>query len=90
MRKLSNSLKRILTGLAYQDAGEYLSMKDKINVLGDTETQVAKTWQRSRTWQKSRNGNDKSKTRRIALITDGSGIGASAAHPGKWLVVPSS
>lgn len=73
MRKLSNSLKRILTGLAYQDAGEFLSMKDKINLLGDTETQAAKT----KTWQKSANRNNTSKTRRIALITDGRGIGAA-------------
>lgn len=71
MRKLSNSLKRILTGLAYQDAGEYLSMKDKINVLGDTETQAVITW------QKPAIRSDKSKTRRIALITDGRGIGTA-------------
>lgn len=71
MRKLSNSLKRILTGLAYQDAGEFLSTRDKIDVLGDTDTQCAKTW------QKSTNRNGKSKTRRIALITDGRGIGAA-------------
>jgi hypothetical protein len=71
MRKLSNSLKRILTGLAYQDAGEFLSTRDKMNVLGDTEEQAA------RTWKKSRIRNGRSNTRRIALITDGKGIGAA-------------
>ena len=73
MRKLSNSLKRILTGPVYQDSGEFLSMKDKINVHGDTETQDADTWQ-------TRNRNDKSKNRRIALITDGKGVGAALEY----------
>jgi hypothetical protein len=73
MRKLSNSLKQILTGLAYQDVGEFLSMKDKINVPEDTETQAANAWQ-------TRNRNDKAKNRRIALITDGKGVGAALEY----------
>ena len=34
MTKLSDDLKRMLTSLAYQDAGEFLSTRDKMKVLG--------------------------------------------------------
>lgn len=71
MRKLSKNMKRILTGLAYQDAGEYLPMRDKLSVLEVGDKPVIKPW------QKSINRIEKSKTRRIALITDGRGIGAA-------------
>lgn len=36
MTKLSDDLKRMLTSLAYQDAGEFLSTRDKMKVLGIT------------------------------------------------------
>ena len=34
VKKLSKDLKRMLSALAYQDAGDYLSMHDKMQVLG--------------------------------------------------------
>ncbi len=34
MKKLSNDLKRALNALAFQDAAEFLSTRDKLNVLG--------------------------------------------------------
>jgi len=37
MAKLSEDLKRMLTGLAYQDAGDFLSISEKMKVLGDKE-----------------------------------------------------
>jgi hypothetical protein len=71
MRKLSDSLKRVLTGLAYQDAGEFLSVREKLDVLGDTGKRAASNR------KKSGNRIATSNTRRIALITDGRGIGAA-------------
>ena len=34
MKRLSDGLKKMLAGLAHQDAGEFLSMSEKMNVLG--------------------------------------------------------
>ena len=34
MKKLTSDLKRALAALAHQDAGEFLSMNDKMNVIG--------------------------------------------------------
>ncbi|MES9885009.1 MAG: hypothetical protein ABW185_29550 [Sedimenticola sp.] len=70
MAKLSDSLKQILSGLAYQDVEDYLSMHEKMKVLGQgTESgpkpSVTKPIQIR-----------KPATHRIALISDGRGLGA--------------
>jgi hypothetical protein len=73
MKKLSDDLKRILTGLAYQDAGEFLSMRDKMKTLGgELENRPRPT--------PSRNTTRKSSTHCIAFISDGRGIGAPLAY----------
>ncbi|MBL3528132.1 MAG: hypothetical protein JMN27_11720 [gamma proteobacterium endosymbiont of Lamellibrachia anaximandri] len=69
MKILSDDLKKILSGLANQDAGEFLSMREKMKVLGyGPETrekpQVAK--------RKAVKG---PVIKRIALISDGRGLG---------------
>ena len=75
MTKLSEDLKRMLTGLAYQDAGDFLSIREKMKVLGSgsenrgkltippriLETQIARTG---------------AALRRIAFISNGRGIDA--------------
>lgn len=68
--KLSKELKRILTGLAYQDADEFLSMRDKMNTLGHGSVTDKKPLQASRKVAKS------SVNKTIALLSDGTGIGA--------------
>ncbi|PLY13411.1 MAG: hypothetical protein C0631_14065 [Sedimenticola sp.] len=73
MKKLSNSLKKMLSGLAYQDAGEYLSINEKMRVLGYGSQNVKKTSNAPR-----HPGNPISK--RIALISDGRGLGAPLSY----------
>ncbi|MES9858058.1 MAG: hypothetical protein ABW166_15875 [Sedimenticola sp.] len=70
MTKLSDSLKQMLSGLAYQDAGDYLSMSDKMEVLG----YGAKS--RLKPSLPHQSVAENVVTRRIALITDGRGVGA--------------
>lgn len=69
MKKLSNDLKKILTGLAYQDAGEFLSMHEKMKVLGyGPETRKEPLAAPRKVVRPA--------TKRIALISDGRGLGA--------------
>ena len=70
MKNLSKDLKRMLSALAYQDADDYLSMHEKLNVLGygtDTSRKpvapVLKAVKRP-------------VAKRIAFISDGRGSGA--------------
>jgi hypothetical protein len=71
MAKLSDDLKRMLAGLAHQDAGEFLSMHDKMKVLGyGPETREKPLAAAPRKLVK------RAATRRIALISDGRGVGA--------------
>jgi hypothetical protein len=70
MKRLSEDLKRILTGLAYQDVGEFLPMHDKIKVLGFGANPKAKT---SLPAQGMTNIPEE---KRIAFITEGRGMGA--------------
>ncbi len=66
MKPLTDNLKRILSGLAYQDAGEFQTMDEKMALLGyGSEAQPP-----------SRPRPVKRTTRRIAFITDGRGKGA--------------
>jgi hypothetical protein len=69
MSKLTEDLKRILSGLAQQDAGEFLTMRDKMGVLGiGTEANKGPASHPPARVNKT--------TRRIALVTDGRGLGA--------------
>ena len=70
MKKLTNDLKRILAGLARQDAGEFLTMRDKMKVLG------ADADKRAQLRSRPRAAGQPTAARRIALISDGRGLGA--------------
>jgi hypothetical protein len=70
MFKLNDDLKKMLTGLAYQDAGEFLTTRDKMKLLGISPHE-----------QDTPSSNplkmvNRSVTHRIALISDGRGHGA--------------
>ncbi len=67
MTKLSDEIKRALSALAYQDAGEHLTTRDKIELLGDgSESQItAESEKRSVS-------NPAASNKRIALLIDGS------------------
>ncbi|MFV9614764.1 MAG: hypothetical protein ACNYZG_02355 [Gammaproteobacteria bacterium] len=70
MAKLSEDLKRILTGLAYQDAGDFLSIREKMKVLdnaSDSREKPAAALRMLKT---------RPATKRIAFISNGSGVGA--------------
>ena len=70
MKGLSDALKKMLTGLAHQDAGEFLSAHEKMEILGyGPET-------REKPSEVSRKMVKRPVTKRIALITDGRGLGA--------------
>jgi hypothetical protein len=70
MTKLSDDLKKMLSGLACQDAGEYLSTQDKMKILGIDDEAGSDTPAPRRARIK------RSTTHRIALISDGRGQGA--------------
>ncbi|MGD8912826.1 MAG: hypothetical protein PVJ68_08810, partial [Candidatus Thiodiazotropha sp.] len=70
MFKLNDDLKRILSSLAYQDAGEFLTTRDKMKVLGITPEENAAISPSPLKMVK------KPITHRIALISDGRGQGA--------------
>lgn len=70
MKKLSDNLKRMLAALAYQDAGDYLSMHDKMQVLGYGKDAPGITARPHLKVIK------KPVAKRIALISDGRGLGA--------------
>ncbi|RLA04797.1 MAG: hypothetical protein DRQ47_02815 [Gammaproteobacteria bacterium] len=70
MKRLSNGLKKMLAGLAHQDAGEFLSMGEKLEVLGyGTKT-------KEKPLAAPRKVVRRPVTKRIALISDGRGLGA--------------
>ena len=69
MAKLSDELKRILTGLAYQDVGEFLPMRDKMKVLGVGAAEITPP-------PPGKPPAVLTSTRRFALISDGRGTGA--------------
>lgn len=70
MFKLNDDLKKILSSLAYQDAGEYLTTRGKLKLLGigpePHDTAAPPPLKRVK----------KPVTRRIAFISDGRGHGA--------------
>ena len=67
---LSDHLKRILNGLAQQDAGEFLSMHEKMKVLGMGAESPSKPHSRPQ------NIVQEPAIQHIAFISDGRGIGA--------------
>ena len=70
MAKLSEGLKRMLTGLAYQDAGDFLSRSEKMKVLGNGSENRVKPMITPQKFETRR------VTKRIAIISNGSGLGA--------------
>lgn len=70
MKKLSKDLKRILAALAHQDAGEFLSMHEKMAVLGYGSES------RKKPLTSVRKKEIQPVIRRIAFITDGRGTGS--------------
>lgn len=74
MKKLSDDLKRMLNGLAYQDVGEYLPRRDMMKALGMTsENKVSHSPTPSTITLKTT-------AHSVALITDGRGAGAPLAY----------
>ncbi len=74
MTKLSDSLKKMLTGLAHQDAGEFMTMHDKMRVLG----QGSETRNKPSTPLSS--VSNMLATQRIALISDARGLDAPLSY----------
>jgi hypothetical protein len=70
MKRLSNSLKKMLAGLAYQDAGDYLSLREKTKALGIEATGQANP-------PSNPAATKRSAKRHIALISDGRNAEAS-------------
>ena len=75
MTKLSEDLKKMLTGLAYQDAGDFLSIREKMKVLGNASENPGKPNTPTHTIE-TRIGGTRAATKRIAFISNGSGLGA--------------
>lgn len=69
MKKLSEDLKKMLAGLACQDASDYLSISEKMKVLGGSQNNQQKL-------PPSAGHASRPSTRRIAFISDGSGLHA--------------
>jgi len=70
MKKLGKDLKRMLAGLAYQDASEFSSMRDKMKVLGNTP--LTRDQQPPATFRAAE--------RCIAIISDGRGLGTPLSY----------
>ena len=66
MKKLSDDIRRMMDGLAHQDAADYLSMRDKYRELG-----IGPRQDRELTETGGRNPR-----RRVALVSDGRDTGA--------------
>jgi hypothetical protein len=64
MQRLSDSLKQMLAGLAYQDAGDYLSLREKTKTLGIEANGHVNP-------PSSQTSTARSTKRHIALISDG-------------------
>jgi len=75
MAKLSEDLKRMLTGLAYQDAGDFLSRSEKIKVLGNGTENPGKPNTPARMLE-TRIAGTRVATKCIAFISNGRGLGA--------------
>ncbi|MES9953283.1 MAG: hypothetical protein ABW104_10630 [Candidatus Thiodiazotropha sp. 6PLUC2] len=69
MTKLNDDLKKILAGLALQNAGEYLPLSTKKNLLG--------VGAKSEPHSNKQPSLAKQASHRVALLTDGKGVGAA-------------
>jgi hypothetical protein len=67
MTKLSDDIKRALSALAYQDAGEFLTARDKMELLGDSTLNRIPAEP-----EKGSVTNPATSNKRIALLIDGS------------------
>ncbi|NIA02699.1 MAG: hypothetical protein GWO88_00580 [Planctomycetia bacterium] len=74
MIKLTKDLKRALAALANQDAGDYLSMHDKMKVIGYGSNPDEKSFNAPRLVS------NRHVKKRIALISDGSGRGTALEY----------
>lgn len=74
MKKLSDDLKRMLSGLAYQDAGEFMPIREKMYVLGFASEIKEKS---SAIPQQVV---PRPVSKRIGLISDGRGLGAPLSY----------
>lgn len=70
MKKLSDNLKQVLNGLAHQNDGDFLPMQEKMSALG-FKPDINKSSSTS-----SKVVKQMAVAQRIALITDGRGLGA--------------
>jgi hypothetical protein len=70
MIKLSEDLKQMLTGLAYQDAGDFLSIREKMKVLGDDPENHKEMMTPSLGFE------PRQIVKSIALVSDGRGLEA--------------
>lgn len=70
VKRLTNDLKRMLAGLAYQDAGDFLSLSDKLKALG------LEPERRQQATRAKKSTASPPIRRRVALISDGQGGGA--------------
>lgn len=75
MAILSEDLKRMLIGLAYQDAGDFLSIREKMKVLGKDSENLEKTNTQSPLFE-PRIVESRAATKRIAFISNGRISGA--------------
>ncbi|NOR43695.1 MAG: hypothetical protein GQ572_10195 [Gammaproteobacteria bacterium] len=75
MTTLSEDLKKMLTGLAYQDAGDFLSIREKMTVLGNGSENPGKPNTPVHMLETQISGT-RAVTKRIAFISNGSGLGA--------------
>ena len=75
MTTLSEDLKKMLTGLAYQDAGDFLSIREKMTVLGNGSENPEKPDTSSHMIE-TRIGRTGAVTKRIAFISNGRGLDA--------------
>lgn len=85
MPNLSEDLKRMLSGLAYQDAGDFLSRSEKMKILNgrsedqktDSRTKSVATLQKDKTAKvETLHATNKVTPRHIAFISNGDGINA--------------
>ena len=70
MTKLSEDMKQMLTGLAYQDAGDFLSIREKMEVLDNSAESRRKPGTAPRMLE------TRAATKRIAFISNGRGLDA--------------
>ncbi|MBA1333279.1 hypothetical protein QQ73_20265, partial [Candidatus Endoriftia persephone str. Guaymas] len=69
MKRLNTELKRILSALALQHAGDYLPMREKLSALGGSDASPRQA-------ERPVVVTSSAQPKRVALISDGRGAGA--------------